>query len=79
VQATLEQVRSHYGNDVRFVWRNNPLPFHPNAEPAAQFAMEANAQGKFWQAHDLLFRTRSTWSALTSSDTRTSCTSTSAR
>lgn len=56
VQATLEQVRSHYGNDVRFVWRNNPLPFHPNAEPAAQFAMEANAQGKFWQAHDLLFQ-----------------------
>ena len=45
-----------YGKDVRVVWRDNPLPFHQNAGPAAQLAREAAAQGKFWQAHDKLFK-----------------------
>ena len=40
---------------VRFVWKNYPLPFHNNAEPAAEAAMAAGAQGKFWQMHDKLF------------------------
>ena len=33
----------------------NPLPFHNFAAGAAEAAMAANAQGKFWQMHDLLF------------------------
>ena len=37
------------------VFKNQPLPFHPNAMPAAKAAMAANEQGKFWQMHDLLF------------------------
>jgi protein-disulfide isomerase len=41
---------------VRFVWKNYPLPFHNNAEPAAEAAMAAHAQGKFWQMHDKLFQ-----------------------
>ena len=47
-----------YGKKVRVVWRNNPLPFHQNAMPAAELAMEAFAQGgsdKFWAMHDKLF------------------------
>ena len=36
-------------------WKNYPLPFHNNAEPAAEAAMAADAQGKFWQMHDKLF------------------------
>ena len=58
VEPTLAQVRERYGADVRIVWRNNPLPFHQNAMPAAEAALEARAQGgedKFWQMHDLLF------------------------
>src|SRR6185437_13659048 len=38
---------------------NNPLPFHPRAEPAAELVLEARAQRGdkgFWAAHDLLFR-----------------------
>jgi len=52
---TVEKVREAYGNDVRFVFRNLPLPMHPNARIAAQAAMAANAQGKFWPMHDRLF------------------------
>jgi protein-disulfide isomerase len=32
-----------------------PLPFHQNAMPAAQAALAANEQGKFWEYHDKLF------------------------
>ncbi len=35
VEDTLKQVRAKYGKDVRLVWKNDPLPFHPRAEPAA--------------------------------------------
>jgi protein-disulfide isomerase len=40
---------------VRIVWRNQPLPFHNNAKPAAEAAMAAHEQGKFWPYHDKLF------------------------
>ena len=55
VEPTLTQLRTDYGNDIRIVWKNNPLPFHDKAMPAAIFASEAAAEGKFWEAHDLLF------------------------
>jgi protein-disulfide isomerase len=56
VEATLKQVEDTYkGKGIRFVWKNNPLPFHQNAMPAAEAAMAANAQGKFWEFHDKLF------------------------
>ncbi len=56
VEGTMDQVLKTYGKDVKIVWRNNPLPFHQNAEPAAELAMEAHAQGKFWKAHAILFK-----------------------
>ncbi len=59
VEATYNQVSERYGRDVRFVWKDNPLPFHDNAKPAAEAAREVFAQGgaaKFWQYHDLLFQ-----------------------
>jgi protein-disulfide isomerase len=55
VEPTLKQVMSTYKDDVRIVWRNEPLSFHPNAMPAAKAAMAAHKQGKFWQMHDLMF------------------------
>ena len=55
VQPTLEKVLSTYGDKVRFVYRNYPLPSHPNARPAAEAAQCANEQGKFWPYHDRLF------------------------
>jgi protein-disulfide isomerase len=55
VEPTLKQIRDTYKDDVKLVWRNEPLPMHPNAMPAAKAAMAAAKQGKFWQMHDLMF------------------------
>ncbi len=59
VEETLQRIRREYPNDVRFVWKDNPLPFHDKATPAAEAAREAFAQGgneKFWRFHDLMFQ-----------------------
>ena len=55
VEPTLTQLEKEYQGKVRMVWKNYPLPFHQNAEPAAEAAMAADAQGKFWPMHDKLF------------------------
>ena len=55
VEPTIAQIEKEYGGKVRQVWKNYPLPFHNNAEPAAEAAMAAAAQGKFWEMHDKLF------------------------
>jgi protein-disulfide isomerase len=52
---TIEQVLKTYGDRIHFVYRNYPLPNHPNARPAAEAAACADDQGRFWQYHDQLF------------------------
>jgi protein-disulfide isomerase len=48
---------AQFADDVRFVFRHFPLSeIHPQAEPAAETAEFAGASGRFWQAHDSLFR-----------------------
>jgi protein-disulfide isomerase len=49
---------------VRWIFVNFPLPMHPNAAPAAEIAMCASQQGKFWPVHDLLFRNQKVWAPL---------------
>jgi protein-disulfide isomerase len=51
----VNQVLTTYGDKIHFVYRNYPLPNHPNARPAAEAAQCANEQGKFWPYHDRLF------------------------
>ena len=56
--ATLTELEASYGADLRIVWRDQPLAFHQNAEPAALLAREAYAQqgdAGFWRMHDTLF------------------------
>lgn len=55
VNPTVKQIHETYGKDVRVIFKQNPLPFHQNAGPAAQAALEARDQGKFWEMHDKLF------------------------
>ena len=40
---------------LRWVWKNLPLSFHDRALPTAIAAMCADAQGHFWEMHDLLY------------------------
>ena len=51
----MKQIEDKYGKDVRFVFRHVPLPFHNNAQMAAEASMAANEQGKFWEMHDKMF------------------------
>jgi Na+/H+ antiporter NhaA len=42
--------------DIRYVWRHLPLDdVHPHARLAAEATEAADAQGAFWEMHDLLF------------------------
>ena len=53
----IEDVLKNYGNRVHFEIRNFPLAsLHANAFNAAEAAAAANAQGKFWEYIDLLFK-----------------------
>jgi len=54
-ESTVNQVMSTYGDKVRLVFRDYPLPMHPHAHDAALAANCANAQGKFWDYHNKLF------------------------
>jgi len=45
--SAIKDVLAAYPTQVKVVVKNFPLPFHPNARPAAKLAMAANEQGKF--------------------------------
>jgi protein-disulfide isomerase len=50
---------------VRWVFINLPLTsIHPNAMAAAEVAMCAARQGRFWQTHDLLYQRQDDWAKL---------------
>ena len=55
---TLHELQRSYPDDVRLVFKQFPLPMHPNATPAAKAAIAASAQGKFWAMHDHMFAHR---------------------
>ena len=51
----IRQLQAHFGDQLRFVFRNFPMSrLHPHAEAAAQTAEFAASHGKFWPMHDLL-------------------------
>jgi protein-disulfide isomerase len=63
VQPTLDALRAEYGDRLRIVWRNEPLPFHKAAEPAAEAALEVRDEkgdAAFWDVHDRLFAAQKT-------------------
>lgn len=66
VRETLPVLEREYiaTGRVRFVFVNLPLPNHRNAAPAAELAMCAARQGRFWPVHDLLFRHQERWADL---------------
>jgi protein-disulfide isomerase len=52
---TVRQLETDYPGKLRIAFKQFPLPFHDHAHLAAEAALAANAQGKFWQYHDKLF------------------------
>lgn len=54
-EEVIDEVMAAYGDKVRYVHRDYPLPFHQNARIAAEAARCAGEQDKFWEAHDAIF------------------------
>ena len=54
-EPTLKELRTKYGDKVRIVYMDYPLPFHNHSMDAARAARCAGEQGKFWPFHDALF------------------------
>ena len=52
----MDQVLQAYPKDVNFIYKQYPLPMHPNADPAARASLAAAKQGKYWEMHDELFK-----------------------
>ena len=58
-EPTMAELESRYGDKLRVVWKDTPLPFHKRAAAAANFAIEVRTRkgdDAFWKAHDLLFK-----------------------
>jgi predicted DsbA family dithiol-disulfide isomerase len=52
----IKEVQRRMGKQLRFVFRNFPIPDnHPHAIHAAEAAEAAGAQDRFWPMHDLLY------------------------
>jgi protein-disulfide isomerase len=51
----LAKLRAKYGDDLRVVYRDFPVRFHPESTIAAEAGAAAAAQGKFWAFHDQVF------------------------
>lgn len=59
--TTVKQLQSEFPNDVKIAYKNLPLTnLHPHAEKAAQAAVCAQKQGKFWEMHDKMFEAQQT-------------------
>jgi len=53
--SVVEEALAPYGNRVRYVFVNNPLPIHEHAMKAAQAALAAQEKGKFFELAELMF------------------------
>jgi len=56
IESSFVELEKLFPGKVRVVWKNFPLSFHNRARPAAEAALAANEQGKFWQMHATIFK-----------------------
>ena len=53
----VRSLKKKYGNKIKFVFKQFPLPFHSQAQKAAVASLCANEQSvsQFWKLHDVMF------------------------
>jgi protein-disulfide isomerase len=56
--AIVRNLAVKYATELHFVIRQFPLPDNPHAHLAAEAALAANAQGRYWPMHDKLLENR---------------------
>jgi protein-disulfide isomerase len=54
-EQTVKDLLAAYPEKIRLVYRDFPLPFHQDAQKAAEASHCAQDQGKYWEMHDKLF------------------------
>jgi len=60
MKPIFQGLQERYGERLRFAFRNYPIhEIHPQAQKAAEAALCAADQGKFWEMHDALFDNQS--------------------
>ena len=55
-RPVLERIVAESRGKVRLAYKHFPLPAHSHAKLAAQAAVAAQNQGKFWELHDMMFQ-----------------------
>ena len=55
VVSYVKEVEKQFPKDVKVIFKQFPLDSHSEAEMAAEAALAAQAQGKFWEMHDLIY------------------------
>lgn len=55
VNSQIRRLKQEFGEALTVMYKDFPLPMHPNAQKAAEAARCAGEQGKFWEYHDTLF------------------------
>jgi protein-disulfide isomerase len=58
IQPALDRLEADFKGKLAFAYKDVPLPMHPHAQKAAEAAHCAAVQGKYWEYHDLLYKTK---------------------
>jgi protein-disulfide isomerase len=58
VAADVNKLRTDLKDKINFTYKDFPLQMHARAEKAAEAARCAGKQGKFWEFHDEIFRSK---------------------
>lgn len=56
LEPLIEQIINKHSKDVKLVYKNFPITSHNFAKKAAEAALAAGIQGKFWKFHKRLFK-----------------------
>lgn len=58
----MKKIKAEFGDRLKFFFYNFPLTqMHKHAMGAAQAAVAAGKQGKYWEMHDLLYENQKLW------------------
>ncbi len=57
----MKEIETIYGNRIKSIFRNYPLPMHKHGYEAAVAAEAAGLQGKFWEMQNQLFTNQQAW------------------
>jgi protein-disulfide isomerase len=58
VAADVKKLKEDFGDRLTLTYKDFPLPMHSRAEKAAEATRCASQQGKYWEFHDELFKSK---------------------